>query len=112
MSVRMPTPEQAAVLNSPARVRVVRAAPGSGKTWLVAELIRRELQRWPRNGSGIAALSFTRVGGEEICKAVGYDLDHPHFVGTIDAFVFRHVVRPFLQRSRPGHASPRLIPAE
>ncbi len=112
MSVRMPTPEQAAVLNSPARVRVVRAAPGSGKTWLVAELIRRELQRWPRNGSGIAALSFTRVGGEEICKAVGYDLDHPHFVGTIDAFVFRHVVRPFLQRSRPGHAPPRLIPAE
>jgi DNA helicase-2/ATP-dependent DNA helicase PcrA len=110
--MRRPTHEQQVVLDSSARVRVVRAAPGSGKTWLVAELLRKELESWPRNGGGIVALSFTRVGGEEIRKAVGYDLAHPHFVGTIDAFLFRYVVRPFLQRARPNHAAPRLIPAD
>lgn len=109
---RTPTREQQDVLDSPARVRVVRATPGSGKTWLVAELIRRDLENRPRSGGGIAALSFTRVGGEEIRKALGYDLGHPHFVGTIDAFLFRYVVRPFLQKARPIFATPRLIPAD
>lgn len=110
--MRTPTEEQQAVVDSDARVRIVRAAPGSGKTWLVAELIRSELESWRGNGGGIAALSFTRVGGEEIRKALGYDLGHPHFVGTIDAFLFRYVVRPFLQRARANHAAPRLIPAD
>jgi DNA helicase II / ATP-dependent DNA helicase PcrA len=110
--MRTPTQEQQAVVDSPARVRIVRAAPGSGKTWLVAELIRKELDGWPDNGGGIAALSFTRVGGNEIRKALAYELGHPHFVGTIDAFLFRYVVRPFLQRAHPGHAAPRLIPAD
>ena len=110
--MRVPTTEQQAVLDSAARVRVVRAAPGSGKTWLVAELIRQELSTWPANGGGIAALSFTRVGGEEIRNALGHELGHPHFVGTIDAFLFRYVVRPFLQRALAKFAAPRLIPAD
>ncbi len=110
--MRTPTAEQDAVMASTARVRVVSAAPGSGKTWLVAELIRRELEGWRSDGGGIAALSFTRVGGTEIRRALGYDLGHPHFVGTIDAFLFRFVVRPFLRRAYTGHAAPRLIPAD
>lgn len=110
--MRTPTHEQQAVLDSTARVRIVRAAPGSGKTWLVAELIRQELDRWPTRTSGIAALSFTRVGGDEINNAIGYDLDHPHFVGTIDAFLFRYVIRPFLRCCFPRFAKPRLIPGE
>ena len=68
-------------------MHVVRAVPGSGKTWLVAELIKKQLGEWPTRTSGIAALSFTRVGGDEIRKAIGYELGHPHFVGTIDAFL-------------------------
>ena len=110
--MRTPTTEQQVVLDSAARIRVVQASPGSGKTWLVAELIRKELDGWGKHGGGIAALSFTRVGGQEIGKALSYDLGHPHFVGTIDAFLFRYVVRPFLQRARAGHAPPRLIPAD
>ena len=110
--MRTPTPEQQKVLNSTARVRVVRASPGSGKTWLVAELIRNELAVWPAITGGIAALSFTRVGGEEIRKAVGYEIGHPHFVGTIDAFLFRFVIRPFLRCCFPWFANPRLIPGE
>lgn len=107
---RIPTRHQQDVLDSQARIRVVKAAPGSGKTWLVSELIRRELEAWPHRGSGIAALSFTRVGGDEIRKAVGRDLEHPHFVGTIDAFVFRYIVRPFLQRCFALTVMPRLLP--
>ena len=107
-----PTHEQEQVLISSARVRVVRSAPGSGKTWLVAELIRRELNLGANTAKGIAALSFTHVGGDEICKAVGHELGHPHYVGTIDAFLFRYVVRPFLRQCYPMIAKPRLIPGE
>ena len=110
--MRTPTPEQRSVIENPSRIRLVKAAPGSGKTWLVAEIIRRELEHWDRGRGGIAALSFTRVGGEEIRQAVGCELVHPHFVGTLDAFLFKYVVRPFLQQVRPGTARPRLIPAE
>ncbi|MBN1153213.1 MAG: ATP-dependent helicase [Dehalococcoidia bacterium] len=107
-----PTPEQEAVLNSEARVRVIKASPGSGKTWLVAEVVRRELATWKDNSKGIAALSFTRVAGQEIRKAVGYDLLHPHFVGTLDAFLLRFVILPFLSKVYPTLKRPRLIPAD
>lgn len=110
--MREPTNDQKNVLGNLSRVRVVRATPGSGKTWLVAEVIRQELEGWSQKTSGIAALSFTRVGGDEIRKAVGHELGHPHFVGTIDAFLFRYVVRPFLQKCYPDYATPRLIPSE
>ncbi|MBX3321999.1 MAG: ATP-dependent helicase [Phycisphaeraceae bacterium] len=110
--MRTPTPEQLAVLNDPGLVRVVRASPGSGKTVLVGMLIRKELENWPRVPGGIAALSFTRVGGQEIRKELGYDLGHPHFVGTIDAFLFRYVLRPFVRQVHPTWKPPRLIPAE
>ncbi len=110
--MRTPTPEQKAVLDSTARIRVVRAAPGSGKTWLVAELICQELAEWTSRSSGIAALSFTRVGGDEIRKALGHELGHPHYVGTIDAFLFRYVIRPYLNKVCKDFAPVRLIPAE
>lgn len=112
--MRTPTPEQQAVLENKgkARIRVVRSAPGSGKTWLVAEVIRQALETWPKRTSGIAALSFTRVGGDEIRKAVGYELGHPHFVGTIDAFLFRYVIRPHLRRVFSWFANPRLVVGE
>lgn len=107
-----PTSEQQAVVDSKARVRVVQAVPGSGKTWLVANLIKKALEQRQTNSDGIAALSFTRVGGDEIRRAIGYDLCHPHFVGTLDSFLFRFVVRPFLKKVFPQCAEPRLIPAE
>jgi DNA helicase-2/ATP-dependent DNA helicase PcrA len=79
---------------------------------LVAEVIRKELEGWPMRTCGIAALSFTRVGGEEIRKAVGYELGHPHFVGTIDAFLFRYVIRPHLRHVFRWFADPRLVVGE
>jgi ATP-dependent DNA helicase UvrD/PcrA len=111
--MRTPTTEQRAALQRPAcRVRVIGAVPGSGKTWLVAELIRQELEDWPSRTTGVAALSFTHVGRDEIRKAVDHEMAHPHFVGTIDAFLFRYIVRPFFQRVFPQFASPRILAAE
>lgn len=109
--MRIPTPEQEAVLNSQDRIKIVKAVPGAGKTWLVAELIKRELTE-NKTPFRLAALSFTRVGGEEIRKAMGYEIDAPHFVGTLDAFCFKYIVRPFLKLIFPKLAHPRLIPAE
>jgi DNA helicase II / ATP-dependent DNA helicase PcrA len=110
--MRAPTSEQERVLRSGARIRLVRAAPGSGKTWLVAEAIRDELRAWRPGRGGMAALSFTRVGGEEIAAALGHGLPHPHFVGTIDAFLFRYVVRPHLRALDPGAKTPELLAAD
>ena len=110
--MRTPTHEQQAVLDSTARIRVVRASPGSGKTTLVGMIIRQELENWRIAGGGIVALSFTRVGGNEIRRELGYELDHPHFVGTLDAFLFKYVVRPFLRQVHPDWERPRLIPAD
>jgi DNA helicase-2/ATP-dependent DNA helicase PcrA len=86
--------------------------PGAGKTWLVAEMIRQELDHWSTRTSGIAALSFTRVGGDEIRRALGHEIGHPHFVGTIDAFLFRYVIRPHLRHVFSWFADPRLVPGE
>jgi DNA helicase II / ATP-dependent DNA helicase PcrA len=110
--MRTPTSEQEAVLIDTSRIKVIRAVPGSGKTWLVAELIRKEIEHWTTKHSGIAALSFTRVGGDEIRQALGYEIEHPHFVGTIDAFLFRYVVRPYFCSCFPNFAAPHIVPGE
>lgn len=110
--MRTPTREQQEVIESKARVRLVRAVPGSGKTWMVAEAIGAELASWRDAHAGLAALSFTRVGGDEIRSALGRELPHPHFVGTIDSFLYRYVVRPHVRRLDPAAKTPELIPAD
>ena len=106
-----PSPEQQQIIDDTSRIRIVRAAPGSGKTWLVGKIIQKELESWNQPG-GIAALSFTRVGGEEIRNATGYELTLPHFVGTLDSFLFRYIIKPFWNKIHPNYAKPRLVPAE
>lgn len=106
-----PSPEQQSIIDDTSRIRIVRAAPGSGKTWLVGQIIQKELETWNKPG-GIAALSFTKVGGEEIRNAAGYELTSPHFVGTLDSFLFRYIIKPFWNKIHPNFAEPRLIPAE
>jgi DNA helicase-2/ATP-dependent DNA helicase PcrA len=75
--------------------------------------MRLELQRWDDSVGGIAAISFTNVAGDEIRAALGYSPGHQHFIGTIDAFLYRYVVRPFASWAyRGGIAPPCLIPAD
>jgi len=92
------SPEQRAAIESTARLTIVRACPGSGKTRAFSARFAWDVAttRSPRHG--VAAVSFTNVAQEEVRRRVrGLEIDdgYPHFVGTIDAFLLRYVVRRF-----------------
>lgn len=106
-----PNEEQAAVLESPARVVVVRAGPGSGKTRVFVEALRRRLSVWNRPRTGIAALSFTNVAKNEIENRYTTRIASPHFVGTLDSFVWRYIVRPFSHLLGVKRSGAVLVPA-
>lgn len=78
------------------------ACPGAGKTRVIVD---RHLSRRVPARQGRAITSFTRVAATEVhrrCAAAGrLDLtDHPHFIGTLDTFLWLHLVRPFLPPDR------------
>jgi len=106
-----PTEEQKAVLASDARVTVVRACPGAGKTEVFVEAIRKRLREWDHHGCGLVALSFTNIARETIEERVGGAVPAPHFVGTLDSFVFRFIVKPFGHLVGLPQGAVRLFPA-
>jgi DNA helicase II / ATP-dependent DNA helicase PcrA len=79
---------------------VVRACPGSGKTFCVAARLARQITNWKKEHQGIAAISFTNVAWREIekqCKdnfQLNHGISFPHFVGTIDSFVNKYIFLP------------------
>ncbi len=105
------TPEQQKILDSKARILLVRAGPGSGKTRVFVERTLKHLKDWPHEHGGIAALSFTNVASEEIARRMGGKLPAPHFVGTLDSFMFRFVVGPFGHLAGVNAKGARLIPS-
>ena len=106
-----PTPEQLVVLDAPNRIRVVHACPGAGKTEMFVEAIRRKLARWESATAGIAALSFTNVARQTIESRVGGVVTAPHYIGTLDSFAFRFVVKPFGHLVGLPRGRVRLFPA-
>ncbi|MFM6930363.1 MAG: UvrD-helicase domain-containing protein [Bdellovibrio sp.] len=90
-----PSDEQKAVLDAKDRIIVVKAAPGSGKTSVFIEFLRNNLDKFPNRRSGIAALSFTNAAQEEISKRLGSTIPSQHFIGTLDSFLLKFVVKPF-----------------
>jgi superfamily I DNA/RNA helicase len=80
---------------------VVRACPGSGKTYTVAARLADKMSRWQLNHQGIAAISFTNAAWQEIERQVTTHfqiekpIPYPHFLGTIDSFVNRFIFLPF-----------------
>lgn len=79
----------------------VTACPGAGKT---AAIVRRHLDYPVPRRQGRAVISFTWAAAGEIkdrCGMEGLGLTkYPHFVGTIDRFIWLFFVRPFLSRDR------------
>ena len=106
-----PTDEQLAVLIATERIRVVRACPGAGKTEMFVEAIRRKLNGWSSPNAGVAALSFTNVARQAIESRVGSVVSLPHYTGTLDAFAFRFVVKPFAHLMGLPAGAVRLFPA-
>ncbi|OLZ58143.1 UvrD-helicase domain-containing protein [Amycolatopsis keratiniphila] len=79
----------------------VQACPGAGKTRVIVD--RHLAAAGGRRGR--AVVSFTNVACDEVtrrCRDAGrpHLADFPNFVGTIDSFLWRYLVRPFLSSDR------------
>jgi DNA helicase-2/ATP-dependent DNA helicase PcrA len=107
----IPTDEQLKILTSSHRIRIVQACPGSGKTSLFVEHVKRLIENWPHKRRGIAALSFTNAASREIYGRIGESLSFPHFLGTLDSFMLRYVVSPFGSFAGICEDGANLVPA-
>ena len=100
MERRQPTEQQRVVIEDKKGLFVVRACPGSGKTFSVAARFHRLLSDWEQANQGIAAISFTNVAWTEIQEYLAAEfrvskISYPHFLGTIDSFINRFIFLPF-----------------
>ena len=105
------TSEQTLFLKAEGRV-VVRACPGSGKTYSVATKLLSYLDNWDSYHQGVAVLSFTNVASEEIYKkalllnkGIG-KLDYPHYIGTVDSFINEFIVLRYGYLMTPDKVRP------
>lgn len=80
---------------------VVKACPGSGKTYSVAARISRLIREKDMRKKGLAVISFTNIASQEIEEKLSNDfntptpLKQPHFLGTIDSFINNFIFLPF-----------------
>ena len=93
------TPAQREAVNCCGKA-VLKSCPGSGKTFVVASKFLNMIHNWDYKNRGISLLSFTNAAYDEVLrqiekisgiKSIGY----PHFIGTIDSFIFQWLYAPF-----------------
>ncbi|MFI2810054.1 UvrD-helicase domain-containing protein [Microbulbifer sp. JSM ZJ756] len=85
---------------------VITACPGSGKTTVMKEKIRRITADLPSH-KGVIAITFTKKASEELkkrCKEHAHDTKLSFF-GTIDSFCLKELILPFLGRIWGGRPS-------
>lgn len=92
---------QLVIVNCDAPRIVVKACPGSGKTFSVtARLAKLINEKTLGSHQGIAALSFTNTACDEIRKGLKSEygiseIQYPNYVGTIDSFVNNYIFLPY-----------------
>ncbi len=85
--------------------RDINAAPGSGKTTVLAAKLLLLGRKWAQERKGICVLSHTNVAREEIQRRLGATVDgcrllaYPHFIGTIHALVNQFLALPYIRSS-------------
>jgi len=92
------TPDQKAAIESPLNL-VITACPGSGKTSIVVEKIRREIEEL-NSYQGVIGITFTVKASNELrqrCKQDGLNIKSSFF-GTIDHFCLSEIIYPFISR--------------
>ena len=94
---------------------LLRAAPGSGKTWTSCRRFIWRAANWPYSVGGLALLSFTNAAIREFKTAtinVGRRdlLADPNYVGTFDSFVERYILAPFGHLLTGADKRPKLFP--
>ena len=95
-----PTNEQKEAIFAKKFEYLLRASPGSGKTWTSCRRFIWRGANWHYGVGGLALLSFTNAAIREFHEAtvdVGQRqlLSDPNFVGTFDSFVERFLISPF-----------------
>ena len=94
---------------------LLRAAPGSGKTWTSCRRFIWRAANWPHTVGGLALLSFTNAAIREFKTAtikLGRRdvLSDPNYVGTFDSFVERYILAPFGHLLTGADKRPKLFP--
>lgn len=93
--------EQRKVHNFNGGTVVIKACPGSGKTFSVSARIARLMSLKSEGIQSIAALSFTNVACEEISSKLKTDFGiswfgkSPHYLGTLDSFINQFIFLQF-----------------
>ena len=117
MDIRLSAQQQAVVDCNESRI-IVKACPGSGKTFSVAARMAKLLRE--NNLSrhqGIAAISFTNTACEVIqkelketfgCRNIGY----PSFIGTIDSFINTYLFLPYAHLVMGCDCRPEIVGTE
>ena len=81
----------------------VQAAPGSGKTTVLAARLYLISRKWKSERQGICVISHTNTASREIRHRLAGTaegsriLNYPHFIGTIHAFVNQYLALPSLR---------------
>lgn len=117
MDIQLSVQQQAVVDCNEPRI-VVKACPGSGKTFSVAARMARLLRE--NNLSrhqGIAAISFTNTACDVIKKELketfGYpNVSYPSFIGTIDSFINTYIFLPYAHLVMGCDCRPEIVGTE
>ena len=110
-----PTDQQREAIFAKELEFLLRAAPGSGKTWTSCRRFIWRAANWPHPVGGLALLSFTNAAIREFKTAttnVGRRdlLSDPNYVGTFDSFVERYILAPFGHLLTGADKRPKLFP--
>ena len=110
-----PTDQQREAIFAEELEFLLRAAPGSGKTWTSCRRFIWRAANWPHPVGGLALLSFTNAAIREFKTAtisVGRRdlLSDPNYVGTFDSFVERYILAPFGHLLTGADKRPKLFP--
>ena len=117
MDIQLSAQQQAVVDCTEPRI-VVKACPGSGKTFSVAARMAKLLRenKLSRH-QGVAAISFTNTACEVIqkglketfgCTNIGY----PSFIGTIDSFINTYIFLPYAHLVMKCDCRPEIVGTE
>jgi DNA helicase-2/ATP-dependent DNA helicase PcrA len=81
----------------------VNAGPGAGKTTWLINHIQNVVQHSNRLGQvkKIACITYTNVAAEKILLNLGEACENVE-IGTIHAFLYKHVVKPYVSFRHPG----------
>lgn len=105
MTTFSPTHQQQAAIAYQSSM-VITACPGSGKTTVMKEKIRKVTPAMPSH-KGVIAITFTKKASQELkkkCTENAHDTKQSFF-GTTDSFCLKEVILPFLSRVWGGNPS-------